>query len=177
MRETMTSTETSARAPLARFVDWYEALSVELRAHIGTHLFRPGMPQAESPFEDAPRTRRTTMGARLSMIGREPERQAELVQMLAARTDEVFADAAVKELFTGESKAAEEARIAAEVGPMVFARGSLEDSHARRRADEAIIARSMEWMRAAEQWAGLREAGLAPRRIERWLEKRDHDVL
>ena len=129
--------------PLSRYADWYDALSDELRAHLTPLLFR-----GESEG--------TT--AELQVVAGDPGRDAGRAAELAARTDAVLADPAVREQWTGEEALA---RLDAET------RGTGRRTTVRERA----VSRSIEWMRALEQWAALRDSGLAGRRIERWRVK------
>lgn len=115
--------------PLSRWVDWYDALTPELRRHLAAHLSVPGLPELER-----------TIGSRLSRVAREPSREADLAVRLVVRTDAVLSDPAIRDAWvTGEGR---------------------------------VIARTMEWMRAVEEWGSLRARALAGRRIERWLAKR-----
>jgi hypothetical protein len=127
--------------PLSRYADWYDALSDDLRAHLTPLLFEGEGTSVE-------------LQGGVGDPGLAAGRAAEL----AARTDAVLADPAVREQWTGEEALA---RLDPE------ARGSGRRTTIRERA----ISRSIEWMRALEQWAALRDSGLAGRRIERWRVK------
>lgn len=130
-------------SPLSRYADWYEALSDDLRAHLTPLLFG-GETEGTS--------------VELHSVGGDPGRDAGRAAELAARTDAVLADPAVRERWTGEEALA---RLDAE------AHGSGRRTTIRERA----VSRSIEWMRALEHWAALRDSGLAGRRIERWRVK------
>lgn len=127
--------------PLARYADWYHALSDDLRGHLAPLLLG-----GERAAMD------------LQPVAGDPARDATRAAELAERTDAVLADPAVREQWTGE-----EAVARLDEG----ARGPGRRTTIRERA----VSRSIEWMRALEQWAALRDSGLAGRRIERWRVK------
>lgn len=93
----------------------------------------------------------------LSIAGGDPARDADRAAELAARTDAALADPAVRERWTGE-------------GALAGLDGASHDAP-RRTIREHAVSRSVEWLRAVEQWALLRARGLAGRRIERWRVK------
>jgi hypothetical protein len=89
--------------PLCRWIDWYEGLSDELRAHLDRSLFSPGLPWLDGR-RDPRRTRVTEVGSRLEEVASRPEREAELLAVLVARTDLALADAVLRERWIATSR-------------------------------------------------------------------------
>ncbi|MDQ3037902.1 MAG: hypothetical protein M3Y87_36240 [Myxococcota bacterium] len=152
----------SKATPLGRWLEWFEGLDAPLRAHLASHVLRPELlvPSEETPSTGAGRL---TLSLRLQRAAREPVKDAEIAGTLAERTDRALADARVRASWTGEDDLR---RSELDVAP---SDQGVED-HLRRRREEATQ-RSLEWVRASDEWARLRTTGLADRRIERWREK------